>query len=270
MVLTIVAFRTLAKPEQRWLVFTTIVCIDFLVGIHSVLSYGAGVRERSAGLIGGQPNLYGGFLAMQIPFLMALFVSGELSGRVRLIVGVLLLVVLQALVLTGSRGAWVAAVIGMLIFAVAGNRRAIPVLLVGYLLMPVFFYGFNQERLQTLNQIVGQDAAQEEDPDDSFEYRMNVWRNVGALVTAPYVWGHGFATSNEAMQKAGILTRKKAVHSSIISLAVEMGLIGVGLYFWILLVLWRTARQHLTVSRQGLGAVLAAGFIGAIPDADRL
>ena len=94
---------------------------------------------------------------------------------------------------------------------------------------------------------------------------MNVWRNVGALVPAPYVWGQGFATSNEAMQKAGILNRKKAVHSSIIALAVEMGLIGVGLYFWILLVLWRTARQHLKVSRQGLGAVLAAGFIGAIP-----
>ena len=265
MVLTIVAFRTLARREQRWLVFATIVCIDFLVSIDSVLSYGAGVRERSSGLIGGQPNLYGGFLAIQIPFLVALFVSGELSKRVRAIVGVLLLAVLQALVLTGSRGAWVAVAIGMVVFAFVGNRRAIPVLLVGYLLMPVFFYGFSQERLKTLSQIVGQDPALEEDPDDSFEYRMNVWRNVGALVPAPYVWGQGFATSNEAMQRAGILKRKKAVHSSIIALAVEMGLIGVGLYFWILLVLWRTARQHLKVSRQGLGAVLAAGFIGAIP-----
>lgn len=265
MVLTIVAFRTLAKQEQRWLVFTTIVCIDFLVSIHSVLSYGAGVRERSTGLIGAQPNLYGGFLAMQIPFLVALFVSGELSKRVRVIVGVLLLAVLQALVLTGSRGAWVAAAIGMLILALVGNRRALPVLLVGYLLMPMFFYGFNQERLQSLGQIVRQDPALEEAPDPSFEYRVNVWANVGELVTAPYVWGQGFATSNEALQKAGILKRKKAVHSSIIALAVEMGLIGVGLYFWILLVLWRTARQHLKVSRQGLGAVLAAGFIGAIP-----
>ena len=50
MVLTIVAFRTLARREQRWLVFATIVCIDFLVSIHSVLSYGAGVRERSSRL----------------------------------------------------------------------------------------------------------------------------------------------------------------------------------------------------------------------------
>ena len=158
-----------------------------------------------------------------------------------------------------------AVAIGMLVFALVGNRRAIPVLLVGYLLMPVFFYGFSQERLQTLGQIVGQDSSLEEDPDESFEYRMNVWRNVGVLVPAPYVWGQGFSTSNEAMQKAGILNRNKAVHSSIIALAVEMGLIGVGLYFWILLVLWRTARQHLKVSRQGLGAVLAAGFIGAIP-----
>jgi O-antigen ligase len=202
---------------------------------------------------------------MQIPFLVALFLSKEITHRVRVIIGALLVVVLQALVLTGSRGAWVAVAIGMLIFSLVGNRRAIPVLLAGYLLMPVLFYGFSQERLQSLTQIIEQAPEQQEEPDDSFEYRMTVWRNVGSLMSPPYIWGRGFATSDEAMQRAGLRDEKKSTHSGIIMLAVEMGLIGVGLYIWILVVIWRSARQYLKASRQGLGAILASGFIGAIP-----
>ncbi len=265
MLLAVVAYRTLTTSEQRWLIFATIVCIDVLVAAQSVQRYGMGVREQSPGLIGGQPNLYGGFLAMQIPFLVALFLSGQLTRRVRVVLGILLVVVLQALVLTGSRGAWIAVVVGMLILSLLGNRRAIPILLVGYLLMPVLFYGFSQERLQTLNQIVTDSPEQQEDPDDSWEYRRTVWRNVGKLVGPPYVWGQGFATSDDAMRKAGLVEENKSTHSGIIMLAVEMGMIGVGLYIWMLIVIWRTARQHLKISRDGLGAVLATGFIGAIP-----
>ena len=125
MLVAVVAFRTLTKTEQRWLVFTTIVCIDVLVAAQSVQTYGAGVRERSAGLIAGQPNLYGGFLAMQIPFLAALFVSGHITQRVR-----------DHWVRSGRRaagvradglsGRWVAVVIGMVVLALVGTGGRSP------------------------------------------------------------------------------------------------------------------------------------------------
>ena len=65
--------------------------------------------------------------------------------------------------------------------------------------------------------------------------------------------------------RAGLGDGKKSIHSGIVMLAVEMGVVGVALYVWVMVVLWRTARKQLKVARHGLGAILAVGFIGAIP-----
>lgn len=263
MVLMLVAFRSLERPEQRVLVFASIVCMDALVSMESVLEYGGGIRERSRGQIGGQPNLYGGFLAMQLPFLLAIAVSPKVARWLRLIVSAGCVVVLQALFLTGSRGAWVAAAAAVAIFALIANRRAFLAIVVAYALLPVIVYGFNQTRLESMFRLVSGESQTKDD--QSIQYRVEVWKKLDELVKFPYVWGQGYNTAPQALSRLGISDDQNATHSSIISLLVELGIIGLGLYLWILLRIWTTALRLLRSPGTVLGHLLASGFVGAVP-----
>jgi hypothetical protein len=261
--LMLVAFRSLERPEQRVLVFASVICMDALVSIESVLEYGGGVRERSRGQIGGQPNLYGGFLAMQIPFLLAVAVSPQVNRKIRVIVGAGCVVLLQALFLTGSRGAWVATAASVAILAMIANRRAFVAIGVAYALLPVIAYGFNQTRLESMLRLAA--GEEQTESDQSVQYRVEVWKNLGQLVKFPYVWGQGYNTAPQALSRLGISDDQTATHSSIISLLVELGVVGLALYAWIMVGIWKKAYSVLRSPGTVLGHLLAAGFIGAVP-----
>ena len=263
MLLMVVAFRCLDRREQRGLVFASVVLVDFLVALQSVIDYGGGVRERSAGLIGGQPNLYGGFLAMQIPFFFAICFSRDLTKRIRFLAAIALVVLLQAFFLTGSRGAWLACAAGVTLIVLLANRRAFIGLVVAYALIPMISYGFNAERLKSVSQLV--EGSEEAEEDASVRYRMAVWSNLDKLVTPPYIWGDGYARSPAVVRRLGISDKSEATHSSIVTLLIEMGIVGLGLYCWMLAGVWKHAFVWVRASQTALGRCLATGFIGAVP-----
>jgi O-antigen ligase len=200
---------------------------------------------------------------MQIPFLLAVAVSPQVNRKIRVIVGAGCVVLLQALFLTGSRGAWVASAASVAIFALVANRRAFVAIALAYSLLPVIAYGFNQTRLESMLRLAS--GEEQTESDQSVQYRVEVWKNLGKLVEFPYVWGQGYNTAPNALSRLGISEDQTATHSSIISLVVELGLIGLVLYAWIMFGIWKKAFGVLRSPGTVLGHLLAAGFIGAVP-----
>jgi len=258
-----IAYRILSKGEHRSFLVGTVLFIDAFVAMHSVLDYGGGVRERSAGLIGGQPNLYGGFLSMQMPFFLAVAVTEGIPFRWK--VGALggFFLLAQALVLTGSRGAWVASACSLLVFGVLANRAGLVVLLVLALLTPSFLYGVSQTRFQGLVETILE--PQKSELDQSAEFRKEVWFDLPRLVGSSFLFGQGFLRAKEVIRSSGLSEDPKATHSSIVTLAVEQGLPGLVAYSWMLFALFRGGIGGVRSLSSPRGRAVAAGMVGAIP-----
>ncbi|MFQ5669708.1 MAG: O-antigen ligase family protein [Acidobacteriota bacterium] len=260
MILLLVAYKVLRTAGERAAVFKMVLVMDVLLACYSVYDYGAGVRKRSPGLIGGQPNLYGGFLAMQLPLFLALAMTPGVKRRTKGLAVAGVIVLTQALLLTGSRGAWVGAAASFLVVGMFAYRRAILVLAALSLLIPSMMYGVSQSRFEMLVNPITKD----EELDRSSTYRIEVWKHLPRMIDPPYIWGHGYAMAPIMTMRSGLRGHRKSTHSSIITMIVQQGLVGLFLYLWILFRLFRRARRCFLKTGNPWGKALAAGYMGTV------
>ena len=88
---------------------TSVVCII------SLRYHGSG---RLGSIVLRNPNSFGNFLSLMIPFCMSLFFHGRFDRRKRLFLSISLILMFISLVLTFSRSAWVGAFAGLLFLSV--------------------------------------------------------------------------------------------------------------------------------------------------------
>ena len=117
-------------------VATSVVCI---------ISFGHYGSGRLGSLVLRNPNSFGNFLALVIPFCTTLLFYGRLGRGQRLIFGISLLTMFIGLALTFSRSAWVGVFLGITSLVVIRPKAPI-LLLFGAILSAVFLFAPIQKR----------------------------------------------------------------------------------------------------------------------------
>jgi len=116
---------------------TSVVCIISL-GYH-----GSG---RLGSMVLRNPNSFGNFLSLMIPFCISLFFHGRFDSRKRLFLSFSLILMFISLVLTFSRSAWVGVFVGILFLSVLKPKAPLFLLICG-IISAVFLFSPIQKRV---------------------------------------------------------------------------------------------------------------------------
>ncbi len=220
-------------------------------------------RQRNLGsVLTGQPNLFGGFLAMYIPFFVSLLYT---KTKWRYFFGGGLIVCIIALITTLSRGAWLAAFAGLLVLGVIKDRKLLIFLAVAVTFAPLWLPGTALDRYH--NTVLSEeDSRRFEDQryDGPTEVRRRQWKGLYKMMSPHPITGSGFNTFFDVVVKSKVLPSPKAAHSTIILLGVEEGIIGVCGYFWILFTVFKNSWHVFKKPENQFYQMLTTGLLGCI------
>ena len=250
-----------SRSWSRRLVVSTFIFSFSLICAHSVLDYfaeGGGSRLRSTGLIGNQPNVYGGYLAMVLPLPVFLALERSSVFRYRIVMAGIAFLGAMALLFTKSRGAWMAFVVALLVVMIVRRSfklAAIFVILTIFAgsLLPAAFW----ERLDET--VVSQSGSGDEELDPSTESRIKQWEAFPVLLASSPIIGHGLWTFGKLIYAKGLYNRAVAPHSSVMQFGVEFGLLGLGLYF---ILMFRLLAESLRLAGRSVSRWDQAGLVG--------
>lgn len=193
----------------------------------------------------GNPNYLAEYMALFLPLGVALWV--QTPGR-RLELLLPLLAMALSLLLSGSRGGWLAALFALLVLVVLrAPRWIIPMGLAGAGLA-VFAPGAVAARfisifqggwrvIMALTKGVGVEGA-----DTSLTYRLNIWTGLFDMLEKFWVLGAGLGAVafNKVYQEFMLPEARAAhVHNTYLQVTAEMGILGLIATLWTLLVILR-------------------------------
>ena len=206
----------------------------------------------------GNPNLLAGYLVPAVALsAMAVFVWPSWTQKA--LAGVMVLVNLPCLVLTFSRGGWLgfvaASFVGLILLVYWWSIRfppfwriwALPLIVGGaaaFLFFAVLFVEPLRERVSSI--FVGS-------KDSSNNFRLNVWGAVMDMIRARPVLGIG--PGNVAFNQVYPLFQRPqytalSAYSIFLETAVEAGLVGLGVFLWLVLVTFNQGWTQLQRLRQ--------------------
>lgn len=231
----------------------------------------------------GQPNPYAGYLGLVAPLSISLALWAW-SGRnragvsLRLVLPALALLISAGLLVSWSRGGWLAFVAAVAVVVVAHTRRAAPLVLAlaalaalavlvlgGIDLLPLSVAG----RLADLREYVGLvDIARSEVTDANFSVIERIAHWQAALgMWRDHLW-LGVGTGNYAVAYAAYNLPRwyeplGHAHNVYLNFAAEAGLLGLLAYLWLWLAsLWQAVRTAALDDR--FAAAVGAGVLGAL------
>jgi O-antigen ligase len=231
----------------------------------------------------GQPNPYAGYLGLAAPLAISLALwawTGQprAAMNLRLALPAAAAVISLGLLVSWSRGAWLAFGAAVAVVILAHTRRAAPAVmaLAGLAALALAVFGVADllpaalvGRLADLREYVGLvDVARTEVTDANFSvleriahwqaalgmWRDHLWLGVGAGNYAVAYPGYALPRWYEALGHA---------HNVYLNFAAEAGLLGLLAYLWLWLAsLWQAGRT--AASQQHLAAAVGAGVLGAL------
>jgi O-antigen ligase len=210
---------------------------------------------RRAFSIVQSPNVLGSYMVLMAPIAMALAIRDK--SRMRYVWALIALVLLAALVFTGSRGAWLAFAgsIGLLVMLV--DRRLFIAFLAAAVLAAVFVPQISS-RFEHL-------FSAEYIEKSSNDGRIARWLNSYDLMRHEPVLGMGLGRYGGAVGQRNFGTIY--VDSYYFKTLAEMGLLGLTVYLWLMAALFRSGFRIWRAERGGqfflYGGVLA-GLLGVI------
>lgn len=199
----------------------------------------------------GNPNYLAEYMALYLPLGLALWLQNE-KRQIELALPLGLMAL--ALLLTGSRGGWIALVLALGLFVLLRFRRwailGVPAGLGLLLVAPPWVL----QRLASAFNLA----------DSSNNYRVNVWRGVSAMLGKFWALGTGpgaevfFKGYQEFMLPAA---RAAHAHNTYLQVFAELGIFGIVAVLWVLLVL---IRRTFTVGSSPRRPLLIAAVPAAI------
>lgn len=277
-------------PRRRagWLVAALLVAgaAQALLGLHQFLTQTGpdafillGRFMRAYGAF-GQPNPYAGYLGLVAPLSISLALWAW-SGRnragvsLRLVLPALALLISAGLLVSWSRGGWLAFVAAVAVVVLAHTRRAAPLLLALAALVVLVLGGVDllppsvAGRLADLREYVGLvDIARSEVTDANFSVIERIAHWQAALgMWRDHLW-LGVGTGNYAVAYAAYNLPRwyeplGHAHNVYLNFAAEAGLLGLLAYLWLWLAsLWQAVRTAALDDR--FAAAVGAGVLGAL------
>jgi putative inorganic carbon (HCO3(-)) transporter len=270
--------QTLSSADEARTLLRVLLASGYLVAVSAILqSVGDSLRlgyfEYAFGSMGNS-NVLGAFLAMVLALGLGELVAAEWASA-RVLVVNLLIVAGLALVLSGSRSAWLGAALGAAI-VVAGARRAAARLrvafalagIVGALLVValgaglILHGGFELER-----QLVAR-ALTVFNPSQWGASRLHIWQDSVHLIASRPLAGYGpdnfglvyprFETGDWGLTNVGFHQQIDKAHAETLQVAATQGLLGLAAYVWMLIAFGRS----FWTGRRSPGAV--AAFAGLV------
>lgn len=178
------------------------------------------------------PNVLGQYLVMAIPVVFALLWSDKRLGAKAAYAGIAI-VMMACLIFTWSRAAWVGIILAIGFYMVMKDRRWASLLVVALLIMPFVLPESIISRITSLGNM----------KDSSTAYRFSVW--ISSLRMAGDYWisgiGLGAGAFERVYQKYALNGAGFALHSHnfYIQLVVEMGILGIILFAFIMISTYR-------------------------------
>ncbi len=246
--------RSFADIRRMTIVFIMAAAITGLLSIYwGVTTWQeTGVEfARASGPAGENYNTLVGYLMQGLALATALALSSR--GRVwRIGLGVLALAILAAVLYTHSREGYVMLAATALFLAGKQYRGLILLGLLVWLASPILLPESVNERFSnTLHQIR---VARTDSPGrNSLTARLYAWR---------YRWNGWFV--KHPVQGNGIGSIPFTVDNQYLLTLVEVGIIGFGLFLWLLARLWKTLSQASRALAGTFPGVLAIGALGAL------
>jgi putative inorganic carbon (hco3(-)) transporter len=273
----LVVSQTICSPEEvrklMWAAAATAGIIGAYTAVTWMLQSGEveqGDYSRAAGIF-GYPNALGGFLALAIPPIFALAASENLWWR-RLLGYLLATAAMVGLALTYSRGAWIGTAVGLLVL--------LPILRRGWLAVGL---ALTTAMVTTAgNVLVRAESVATPGQDTAYTSRVEIWQTSLGLLAEHPLRGVGLGNFGQAYGDlmvpnlpllADTLLIPEEAHNLFLNLAVEVGLVGVGAFAWLLAVgflrTWqvrRSADRRVKIWSAGLAAGLVALLIHTTVD----
>lgn len=203
----------------------------------------------------GNPNYLGEYMSLYLPLGFALWLQ---QPRRQLILAVPLAMMAAVLLLTGSRGAWLALLVAGVVFVLMRGGRWSVFLLLGVLAAPLVLPDWVLQRLASA--ITMQDS--------SAQYRVNMWKGVTAMLDKFWALGTGigaevFAKGYQEFMLPG--ARAAHAHNLYLQSFAEMGILGLVAVLWSLLaVIRRTFVVGIRPKSPYLLAAVPAALLGLL------
>lgn len=271
----------LRRREQVQTLVDALIAVAILTSLFGFATYGQSDGSMSSSF--GNSQLLAGFLLILLPLLFVLWFSDmDVTRKVAAQVAALLAV--TALVLAQTRSAWIAAVVALGALGVLALRYGargglarmrqhvvLPVAL-GLGALGVFFL------VSQTPPLVAARAATLAAPahDGSLTWRFQMWATAAGVFRQNPVFGTGigtfpaeYARLNPAAVPCNLPslespTLSREVHNEYLQIAAETGIVGLGLYLWILGAFFCSGLGALRTGEAGLRKLVLMGCLAAL------
>jgi len=265
-------FIVLKKCDRKFhkkLLFSILIIITIAVtfSMKTFISGGLVLSEghRNTGVvIGNQPNLFGGFLAMYTPFFVSILYT---KVKWRLFWGAGLIICLAALITTLSRGSWLAFFASMVFLGIIKDRRIFIIIALVLISSPLWMPSAAVDRYEQTFIAEGSEGrlgGYGQSYDTSTEVRMRQWKGLFKMMAPNPILGTGFETFPDVVFKSGVLPFRIAAHSTLKRMAVEEGILGIIAYLGLLIAVFNNSWYVFRKSKDPFEQALAVGLLGCI------
>lgn len=256
-------FFLLERREDAVRVVRTLVVVAAVVGLYGIAQWvmavdvpaswcdaSEGVCRRAFSIV-QSPNVLGSYMVLMSPAAAALAVKD--TPRLRWLWIVSALILLAALVCTGSRGAWLAfaGTIGLLLMLV--NRK----LFIAFLCAAVLAAAFVPQISSRFGQLFSAEYLEKSSNDG----RIARWLGSYDIMRNEPLFGLGLGRHGGAVGNRHFGTTY--VDSYYFKTLAETGLVGLGVYLWLMLVLFRSGFR-IWRSRRGRDFYLCGGLLAGL------
>lgn len=239
------ALHVIREPRDRWLTFiacSLAILLNALQAIHGSLYaffVGSLERYRAGALISPQPNVFGAFLVLALPVLVALALRRFRNPLFNLWCLLVAGAAGFAMLLTLSRASWIGLIAAMAVLALIWDRRLLVVFAV---LAATYSYWLPQDALERVKETTDSQSfdyeAMGQVADDSAQMRIEQYKSLPAMMAPKPLFGWGYHSFPRVFAEHGTLGRPKGAHSTYCLIATEAGIVGLlifGVLFFLIL-----------------------------------
>lgn len=204
------------------------------------------------------PNVYAAYLLLALPFVPAVMLGKDAPRNRRPLLFVFLLLVF-CLIETWCRGAWLGALVSLLLFFLIYSRRSVAYILLGGALVPA-------ASLLLPSNVVSRFTSIGSVSDSSAAYRISAWRGVGRMLGDHWIGGIGFGeTAFSAVYPTFSYAGIEGIHHThnlYLQILSEMGVAGLLALLFVLVLFVQNVFEYVYKMRnQGEAVVAVAGLM---------
>lgn len=260
---------SLDDMEKLCFVLLCVLVSASLAGGYGLYQFSRGIETQSGWLdkeaakfiqtrafsVFDNPNMFAAYLAFLVPVVAYFFLNAKRWAS-RLMVFALGALIAGGLAVTYTRGAWLASAMALLVLGLLRDRKVLLLMLLVMVAAPILFPATIVDRAATIGSL----------DDSSNLYRIAIWKATLLMIRDYWASGVGlgpvpFSLVYPLYEIAG--TPTVHTHSLYLQIAVEMGILGLLIFLWLLRAVFK---EGLTASGNpyhvGIIAALIAGLAG--------